>query len=1549
MNKVYALLTTVWFLIFTISINAQPTFYFTPSNQTPDLGEQITVDVLVDGFTDITSYQYSINWNINHLSYVSVGNFNTDIGLTSGNFGTTLVSSGRLSTLWNDPLANPQTLNPGSVLFTITFNVVAPAPVSTLLQFTSNPTPMEVTQDTGSGPVDITNLVTFTNTTIDIGGGGGGGGSNCNFSGFGLLVESDSVDTGEQVCLDVAVCNFTEIVSMQYTMQFNPAILQFSHVQSFGLPNMGGGNFGTTMAGDGFVTVSWNDDTPIDGETLPNESVIYEICFTAIGAGGSVDSLLINGNLASIEVTDVNSGGANIGLESIDGEVTITGDQSNALTVIASMETGQPGDTVYVDVSVKNFIDITSMQYSMAWNPAILDFHNTQLTGALPGSPLFNTMPSLVDNGKLAFSWDDPTTQGVNLADNTVIYRVGFIIIGSAGQSSPVSFTGDPTAIEASQNVGGTPIEVPLVTTPGKVDVTGEGLFGLILSNETGCTGDTIEIAVSVENFNEIVSMQYDVQYNNAHLQYVGPTALNLSGLVPTNINPINANTIRLSWLEPTLSPVTLPDGTVIYKMRFVVLGNAGTSSDVVFLDTPTNIVEISCCGSSEPLTAYNLTDSEVTADCSGGGPIVVTDTLITHILCNGQSTGAINITVSGGTGSYTYNWSNSAITQDISNLAAGTYTVTITSGASSIVETYTVSNASISTNVSMVTCNGDCDGAIDLVISGFTGNYTYSWSNGLPAQQDQSGLCAGTYSVTISGPNGCTRTAGPIPVTQPAVLDVTGVVTNETGSNMDGEVDITVNGGTGPYTYLWNNTATTQDITGLSQANYCVTVTDSKGCQTSDCFTVGGALGVIANVTDVSCAGGNDGEIHLEVAGGAMPYSYQWNPPVAGNTPDLMNLFAGTYSVTITDNNGAMTVVSIQVGAPPPITILQANIVNETGNGCNGSINIQVSGGTGDLSYDWSNGAISEDITDLCDDDYNVTITDDNGCILVSNIFTVLPPPLVVANSTIEDASCFGENDGSACINVFGGTSPYNFSIPGSGVPNQNDIFGTACFNNIPPGNYNVVIQDSGSPTNVIVHAISIGEPDSIEIEIINIINNTDPSCTNPNGAIDISVSGGTLPYSYQWSGGAIVEDPTQLCHNIQQSVTVTDANGCVQVLSNISLNLGLSAIVNQVNDVSCLGECDGSIDITVTGGVTPYTYSWGNQDPSGLCPGTYAVTVTDATGNTVTIQNIAIDEPDTELVVTQNFITPPNGDNNDGVININVTGGWGGYSYQWSNGAVTQDIAGLAGGIYTVTVTDANGCVEFLTVYLPSNVLALQLEIETPSCQGDSNGFIEVFPQGGSGEYIYEWSPNTGNQSPLAFGLPGGTYTVTVTDANNPNLFIVQTITLPNPDPLTIEIISTPSSGGATGSLEAIVSGGTEPYSYLWNDNNAQTTAIAERLTSGQYGVFVTDANGCEAFKIGEVQLGGECFTSKEILSFNGNGKNTELIIRCAERFDNTLKIFNRWGQMVFETQNYDNTWSGISNDGEEVPEGGYFFVFEYDDAGTTQRVKGSVTILR
>ena len=780
--------------------------------------------------------------------------------------------------------------------------------------------------------------------------------------------------------------------------------------------------------------------------------------------------------------------------------------------------------------------------------------------------------------------------------------------------------------------------------------------------------------------------------------------------------------------------------------------------------------------------------------------------------------------------------------------------------------------------------------------------------------------------------------------------MTVSGVVTNEIGTNMNGAIDITVSGGTPNFMYDWSNSATSEDISGLSQGTYSVTVTDQNGCEVSETFIVQGGMAVNANVTDVSCSGGDDGAIHLTVDGGSSPFIYEWALPLSGNTPDQTNLFSGTYSVTVTDNNGAMVISSIQVGDPGAITILQADINNETGNGCNGAIDITVIGGTVPYSYQWSNGATSEDISPLCKGNYNVTIVDANGCVFLSSIYAILPPPLIVADSDQEDVSCNGGSDGSVCVTLLGGCGPYTLSIPSLGVTPITILSGEACFDDLPVGNHNVIIQDSGNPINVIIHAVEIDQPDPIIIGIDDIINNTDPTCSNPNGSINISVTGGTFPYSYIWSNGSTLSDPIGLCHmspNNPYTVTVTDANGCTQISSIITLNLGLSITVDEVNDVC--GDCDGSVSITVTGGNTPYSYDWGSADPNSLCAGTYGVTVTDASGNTVEMQNITVNEPASALSVAQDFVDHPNGMNSDGAIGINVSGGWGGYTYLWSNGATTQNIAGLPSGSYTITVTDDNGCQAFWTETLTQAGLVLNFTIETPLCHGDSNGLIEVFVEGGSGDYIYEWSPSIISQTSLAFGLPGGNYTVTVTDVNNLNLLAIETIPLSEPNPLIINILATPSSGGATGSLEADVEGGTEPYSYLWNDDNTQITKIAENLSTGEYAVRVEDANGCVEIAQGEVVQGGECFSSKELLSYNGNGKNTEFIIRCAEKFDNTLQIFNRWGQLVYKATNYDNTWNGVDESGENVAAGGYYFVFEYEDGGKINRVKGSITILR
>ena len=529
---------------------------------------------------------------------------------------------------------------------------------------------------------------------------------------------------------------------------------------------------------------------------------------------------------------------------------------------------------------------------------------------------------------------------------------------------------------------------------------------------------------------------------------------------------------------------------------------------------------------------------------------------------------------------------------------------------------------------------------------------------------------------------------------------------------------------------------------------------------------------------------------------------TYEWSPPLS-NSPDQTGLLAGTYSVTVTDNNGAMVISSIEVGGPDAITILQADISHETGNGCNGGIDITVTGGTVPYTYQWSNGATSEDIFPLCKGNYNVTIVDANGCVFLSSVYEVLPPPLIVASSDNTDVSCNGGDDGEACVTVLGGCGPYMLSIPTLGIAPVTILGGEKCFDNLPPGDHNIIIQDSGNPTSVIVHVASIGQPDPIIIGVDSIFNNTDMNCESPNGAIDISVTGGTFPLEYQWSNGSTNQDPTNLCHLAPENpytVTVTDANGCTMVSNPISLNLGLSIIIDQLNDVC--SDCDGSVSVIATGGVAPYTFDWGGENPNSLCAGTYGVTVTDNAQNSVELQNIVINEPNEVLTVTANNINFPNGNQGDGSISVNVNGGWGGYTYLWSNGAETQNIAGLSAGNYSLTVTDINGCQAFFFQELPAAGLNLTFTIETPLCHGDSSGLIEVFVMGGSGDYSYKWSHDADNESPLAFGLSGGNYTVMVTDNLN-SLSAMETIPLAEPNPLVINILSTPSSGGASGSL--------------------------------------------------------------------------------------------------------------------------------------------------
>ncbi|WP_300564469.1 SprB repeat-containing protein, partial [Flavobacterium sp.] len=285
---------------------------------------------------------------------------------------------------------------------------------------------------------------------------------------------------------------------------------------------------------------------------------------------------------------------------------------------------------------------------------------------------------------------------------------------------------------------------------------------------------------------------------------------------------------------------------------------------------------------------------------------------VVTNVSCFGGTNGAINLTPAGGTTPYTFNWGGGITTEDRTGLAAGTYSVTITdnNGCTATVSGITVTQpaAAVSgtTVVTNTSCFGGTNGAINLTPTGGTSPYTFNWGGGITTE-DRTGLAAGTYSVTITDNNGCTGTVSGITVTQPAAVSGTTVVTNTScfgGTN--GAINLTPTGGTGPYTFNWGGGITTEDRTGLAAGTYSVTITDNNGCTgTVSGITVTQPAAAVSGstvVTNVSCFGGTNGTINLTPTGGTSPYTFNWGGGIT--TEDRTGLAAGTYSVTITDNN---------------------------------------------------------------------------------------------------------------------------------------------------------------------------------------------------------------------------------------------------------------------------------------------------------------------------------------------------------------------------------------------------------------------------------------------------------------------------------------------------------------------------------------------------------------------------------------------------------------------------------------------------------------------
>jgi hypothetical protein len=439
-----------------------------------------------------------------------------------------------------------------------------------------------------------------------------------------------------------------------------------------------------------------------------------------------------------------------------------------------------------------------------------------------------------------------------------------------------------------------------------------------------------------------------------------------------------------------------------------------------------------------------------------------------------------------------------------------------------------------------------------------------------------------------------------------------------------------------------------------------------------------------------------------------------------------------------------------------------------------------------------------------------------------------------LVASIQKEDLSCYGANDGSLSVVVTEGEEPFTY------LWSTGDT--TATITGRPAGAYSVVVKDASGEELPL--SATITQPE----QIIVTDSITNASCSGqPDGAIDVSVSGGSGGYTYTWSNGLTTQDLTGLAPGTY-TLIVKDSSNCSVQKSYVVGNSASIAIAVAATQPACT-QSNGSINITVTGGAQPYTFAWSNgmttEDLQNLAPGSYKVIVTDANGCKAELIYTLRENNTLRLnaVVKQTSCL----DDASGGVDLIVTGGTAPYTYTWSNSETTEDLSGLTAGIYKVTVTDANGCTATLTVSVSKKTFQVGNIVIQPLCHGDSTGSITLNPTGGVAPYTYQWSNGeTGNS---ISGLAPGTYTVVITDSTGCSRNLAFVIT----DPLELvasgTIGNTQCSAEGSFTIDLTVTGGKSPYTYVWS--NGATTQDLDSLQSGTYSVTVKDVNGCSVTK--------------------------------------------------------------------------------------------------
>ncbi|MBN4072214.1 gliding motility-associated C-terminal domain-containing protein [Flavobacteriales bacterium AH-315-E23] len=857
---------------------------------------------------------------------------------------------------------------------------------------------------------------------------------------------------------------------------------------------------------------------------------------------------------------------------------------------------------------------------------------------------------------------------------------------------------------------------------------------------------------------------------------------------------------------------------------------------------------------------------------------VAVTDS--TNILCNSVCEGTATATAGGGTTPYTYAWDNIGpdSTAIADSLCANTvYHVTVIDSQGCLVmDSVTLSEPTALTGAvtdsSNALCNSACDGTATVTAGGGTTPYTYAWDNtGPDSTTIADSLCAGiVYHVTVIDSQGC-QVMDSVTLSEPTVL--TAAVTDSTNISCNGVCDgtatVTAGGGSGTYTYSWDNVgpdSTTVADSLCAGIVYQITVLDSLGCLATDSVTLAEPAiltVVISDSTNISCKGACNGTATGAASGGTAPYTYSWSNGDADTLAD--SLCANViHTVTVTDSMSCMDSVQVTLSEPDSLFISIFDSVNISCFGvCDGIGRTTTTGGTPSYTYTWS---LSADTLDsavaLCADTMNiVTVTDSNGCTAQDSVMLSQPPQIFASITDSTDASCFSFCDGQAIIDGSGGTPPLSFIW--QSLETNDTAIALCADSNL----YGVVIDSIGCTDTAF---FSISQP----TEVVTTFTDSAAALCNGTceGTATVSISGGFAPYSIQWNNTPDNDTGTfadSLCAGFVM-VTVTDSIGCIDI-DSIDILEPTVFVIDTVSTTAaaCDSTCDAMAVVFGTGAVPPYTFTWNDSGPTvndtaiNLCASTYIVTGTDSNGCTAT---------DTIVILGPDSLTSSIADTTmvscfgacDGSATVRGFGGVGAYTYSWIDTALgvtfagpgpgDSTVTGLCGGkTYFAVIRDANNCITTVPVFItePAPLAPNICDTNNVTCNAACDGDATACPLGGTAPYTYIWS--NGDTDSIAVNLCAGIYRVTVTDANK-CIAIDSLIVIAQPDLLSCSF----TNAGATGcGLDSAIgfavvqgNGGTPPYNYLWNtvSPSPDTADSVGNLLAGIYNVLVTDNNGCQ-----------------------------------------------------------------------------------------------------